>query len=83
MITSEHLGDLDFDQVLADMPLWTGSAAQKRIATAGSAQAFFQSPLATRDPDWLVLLRKHQTLIMWIAGGMVAFAFLRPAGGRR
>lgn len=80
MITG--VGDLNFDDVLAGQPLWTGSAAQKRIATAGAAQAFFQSPLGTHDPEWLEMLRKHQTLILWIAGGLMAFAFLRP-GGRR
>lgn len=83
MITGAQLGDLDFDQVLADMPLGTyGFADPKRIAEAGFAQSFFQSPLGTRDPEWLVFLRKNQTLVMWIAGGLVAFAFLRP-GGRR
>jgi hypothetical protein len=75
-------GDLNFDDVLASQPLWTGSPAQKRIATAAAAQAFFQSPAAVHDPEWLVWLRKNQKLVLWIAGGLVAFALLRP-GGRR
>jgi len=76
------MGD-SFDDVLAQVPLWQGTPRQKTLATAGAAQAFFASPGAAGGNDIMAWLRQNQTMVMWIAAGLVGMAMFRGGGGRR
>jgi hypothetical protein len=75
------LADLNFDDVLADMPLWSGTPAQKAIAAEGVSLALpnLQAPSGGGLMDWL---RQNQTTVLIVGGSLLGLAVL-GGGGRR